>query len=140
MRTSTPVSSLRKWVMWMAPAYQSAIAADPEDADAKCNLGVILRVAMGDLAGAKAAYLAAIEADPELAFAHFNLGVLLEVMGDLKGAKAAFQGAIAADPEDTRRQIAYGVYFSLALYCAFLRSIGSQVFLSLAKGPENGLR
>ena len=70
------------------------------------------------------------------------------LLSDMREAFLAIPGMDAmkvelivnTDMHLTRRQIAYGVYFSLALYCAFLRSNGSRVFLSLAKGPENGSR
>ena len=58
-------------------AYRAAITADPRDANAHYNLGLLLENERKDFDGAEAAYRAAIAADPGHAHAHINLGLLL---------------------------------------------------------------
>ena len=52
--------------------------ADPGDAPAHYNLGLLLHNVRKDFDGAEAAYRAVIAADPGHADAHSNLGILLE--------------------------------------------------------------
>jgi len=82
-------------------ASREALAIDPSDACAHCNLGYALE-AGGLPAGAEAAFRgAATAADPQLAaVAHCNLGFILERRGDKAGAEAAYRAAAAANPRD----------------------------------------
>ena len=78
-------------------SYRAAVAADPSDAKAHCNLGVLL-FQRQDVDGAEASLRAAIAADPSDANAHYNLGSLLqEGRNDAAGAITAYLAAVAAD-------------------------------------------
>ena len=57
-------------------AFRAAIKADPGNAAAHSNLGVLLKNERKDVDGAEKAYRAAIKVDPGHATAHFNLAVL----------------------------------------------------------------
>jgi tetratricopeptide (TPR) repeat protein len=59
-------------------AIDHALAADPDNAAANTERGIMLRE-QGKFAEAEAAYRRALAADPEHALAHYNLGVLLDV-------------------------------------------------------------
>jgi DNA-binding transcriptional MerR regulator len=61
--------------------YRAAAAADPEDARARYNLGVVLED-QHETDRAMAAYRDALRVDDSLAAAHFNLSRLCEAMGD----------------------------------------------------------
>jgi DNA-binding transcriptional MerR regulator len=79
-------------------AYQQALAADPNFADAHINLGRLDHEA-GELGKAEARYQIAVRCAPDDATCHFNLGVLLEDRGRPDEAVFAYQRAIACDPE-----------------------------------------
>lgn len=57
-----------------------------------------LRLAQGDLEGARRAYERLVKLHPTLAIAHYNLGLTLKAMGDLPGAIAAYEQAIQLNP------------------------------------------
>ncbi|HEX5049140.1 MAG TPA: tetratricopeptide repeat protein [Gammaproteobacteria bacterium] len=61
-----------------AAAIERALAADPDNAAANTERGIMLRE-QGKFAEAEAAYRRALAADPQHALAHYNLGVLLDV-------------------------------------------------------------
>jgi len=78
---------------------RAAIQADPGNAEAHNNLGVLLKNERRDVDGAEKAHRAAIEADPGNAEAHSNLGLLLKnERNDVDGAEKAFRAATEADP------------------------------------------
>jgi tetratricopeptide (TPR) repeat protein len=78
-------------------AYERALKADPEHADAHVNLGRLLHEE-GAPAAAEKHYRAALEADPQHETAAFNLGVALEDLGKIEAAIRAYQQALALDP------------------------------------------
>ena len=78
-------------------AYERAIAADPDHADAHVNLGRLLHEE-GAPAAAEAHYRAALECDDEHETAAFNLGVALEDLGRTADAIRAYRRAIELDP------------------------------------------
>ncbi|MDX1693297.1 MAG: tetratricopeptide repeat protein [Ketobacteraceae bacterium] len=59
-------------------AYQSAIAANPDNMKARLDLGMVYR-AQGYFAEAQETYLKALERWPDFAEAHYNLGVLYDL-------------------------------------------------------------
>ncbi len=79
-----------------ADAYRSAIAAQPDYAEAHLNLGRLLHES-GHLVEAEAHYRAAAAADPADALARFNLGVVLEDRGRREAALAAYRDALRLD-------------------------------------------
>lgn len=79
-------------------AYRSAIALDPDFADAWLNLGVLLGES-GRLAEAVALYRQALERLPRQALLHFNLAVMLEDAGRAAEALAAYDRCLAIDAE-----------------------------------------
>ena len=80
-------------------AYERAIAADPDHADARVNLGRLLHEE-GAPAAAEKHYRAALESDPEHDTAAFNLGVALEDLGRIDAAIRAYKSALALDPDN----------------------------------------
>jgi tetratricopeptide (TPR) repeat protein len=80
-------------------AYERALRADPEHADAHVNLGRILHEE-GAPAAAEQHYRAALEANPEHETAAFNLGVALEDLGKIDDAIRAYKDALAFDDEN----------------------------------------
>lgn len=78
-------------------AYEGSIAADPEFADAHCNLGsVYFNQERRKLA--KACFERAIEIDPRHLEAHLNLATLLEDEGRNESALRHYKLALAVDP------------------------------------------
>jgi tetratricopeptide (TPR) repeat protein len=80
-------------------AYERAIAADAEHADAHVNLGRLLHEE-GAPAAAEPHYRAALEADPAHETAAYNLGVVLEDLGRTNDAIRAYERALAINPEN----------------------------------------
>jgi len=78
-------------------AYRSAIEADPEFADAHCNLGTAY-YNRGERDRARVCYAEALKHDPEHVEANFNLGNLLEEAGRREAALSRYKIAIRADP------------------------------------------
>ncbi len=78
-------------------AYRHAIDADPDFADAHCNLGTVY-FNRGHREAAKAAYIDALAADPGHLEANFNLANLLEELGQRDAARAHYEAAVASDP------------------------------------------
>jgi tetratricopeptide (TPR) repeat protein len=78
-------------------AYRSALQADPEFADAHCNLGTA-HYNRGERTRARACYEEALRHDSEHAEANFNLGNLLEEAGQREAALSRYKVATRADP------------------------------------------
>ncbi len=78
-------------------AWKGALALDPADAKANCNLGFALE-RRGNLDEAMEYYRKALEADSQLAEAHNNLGIALLQKGQLDAAIVHFQRALDANP------------------------------------------
>lgn len=78
-------------------AYEKALVADPEFADAHCNLGTVY-YNQERRAKARASFERALELDPEHLEAHLNLAVLLEEDGRQESALPHYKRALAADP------------------------------------------
>lgn len=82
-----------------AEAFAKAVAANPESAGARVNLGTALAF-LGRKDEAMTEYRAALERDPASGTAHHNLARLLLERGDAQGAFEHFQAALVADPRD----------------------------------------
>ena len=78
-------------------AYGRSLALEPNQVDARVNLGC-LHHAGGKLEDAEAAYRAALELRPGDAIATFDLAVVLEDLGRLEDAKASYQRTLELDP------------------------------------------
>ena len=78
-------------------AYRKAIAAEPLNAGAHYNYGV-LSLQRENLPDARSAFTSAIRADPNYAEALDSLGAIVETSSDLNGAATLFRRAIAAKP------------------------------------------
>lgn len=77
-------------------AYERAVAADPDHADARVNLGRLLHEE-GAPAAAEKQYRAALAVEPDHDTAAFNLGVALEDLGRIDDAVRAYERALALD-------------------------------------------
>ena len=78
---------------------RSAIATDPQSADAQVSLGNVLSH-LDRAEEAEAAYLRAIHIDPKSASANYDLGLLYSESGRVAEAEAAFQQAALLAPSD----------------------------------------
>jgi arylsulfatase A-like enzyme len=77
--------------------FRAVLAADPENPDARKDLGILL-LARGKREEARDWLQKAVAADPELAEAWNGLGVALSQGGDRKGAVNAWRQAVSRDP------------------------------------------
>ncbi|MBT8452090.1 MAG: tetratricopeptide repeat protein [Deltaproteobacteria bacterium] len=77
--------------------FEKALAADPDDARAWLDWGLV-HEETGDWAPAEKAYRRAASIDPQFAEAFNNLGVLLREAGKLAEAAVALERAVALDP------------------------------------------
>jgi len=80
-----------------AAAYESAIAAAPEEAGPYLGLGV-LAVRAGDLNAARAAFDRGLARLPDSADLAYNAGLVRALAGDLDGAIAGFERALVLAP------------------------------------------
>jgi eukaryotic-like serine/threonine-protein kinase len=78
-------------------AFEEAIAADPRDARAHLNLGIVLEMT-DEPAGAERAYRTAIEVRPDFGEALNNLGLLLLETGRAAEARGPLEQAVEAAP------------------------------------------
>jgi tetratricopeptide (TPR) repeat protein len=95
-------------------AYETALALDPDLAEAHVNLGRLLH-GSGDVEAAERHYRDALDASPNDATAAFNLGVALEDLGREQEALEAYEMALASDPTDA------DAHFNAASLCERLR-------------------
>jgi tetratricopeptide (TPR) repeat protein len=79
--------------------YKTAIALQPDFADAHNNLGVAYKE-MGKYDDAIAEYKTALSIDPGLAMAHNNLGETLDKLGRIPEAFVEIQKAAQLNPDD----------------------------------------
>jgi tetratricopeptide (TPR) repeat protein len=84
-----------------AAAYQSVIAAFPEDFESWNNLGNV-RAAMGDLDGAVDAFLRAITLRPDIVEMVFNLSEVLAAAERDEERRAVMREAARVSPDDVR--------------------------------------
>ncbi|MGH0034877.1 MAG: tetratricopeptide repeat protein [Myxococcota bacterium] len=78
-------------------AYRQAVTADPEMADAHCNLGAVL-YNQGERGRAKACFERCLEIDPWHVEANFNLANVLEEEGRDRDALRHYSSALKGDP------------------------------------------
>lgn len=78
-------------------AYEKALVADPEFADAHCNLGTVF-YNQERKAKARACFERTLELDPGHLEAHLNLAVMLEEDGRQESALVHYKRALEADP------------------------------------------
>jgi tetratricopeptide (TPR) repeat protein len=78
-----------------------AAAANPEDAAAQFNKGILL-FNQGDTAGAQKAFEAAIGADPELAEAHYYLATILVGQNKVPEAVAQLEKYLSMNPTNAQ--------------------------------------
>ena len=76
--------------------FRSVLDADPDNAYAHYNLGLIAQRS-GDTAGAMTQYDAALAAEPDFGSALYNKGILTETT-DLSAAVRLYREAVAAEP------------------------------------------
>jgi tetratricopeptide (TPR) repeat protein/CHAT domain-containing protein len=76
---------------------KKAVAADPDYAEAWCNLGY-QRVVIGDLDGATKAFQKALEGKPDMVSAHMGLGYGLAEKGKLTDAISHLEKGIGLNP------------------------------------------
>ncbi|HEX9636860.1 MAG TPA: tetratricopeptide repeat protein [Acidobacteriota bacterium] len=82
-----------------AAAFAKAVAARPDSAGARVNLGTAL-ARMEDPAGAMLQYREALKLEPRSTAAHFNLAALLAEQGSEDQAIEHFEAVLAIDPAD----------------------------------------
>ena len=80
-----------------AELLKEAVAAQPDDATVRMNLGAAL-VRAGQPELARSELETAVRLDPEVPRTHFNLGTLLVSMQDDPAAIERFESALALDP------------------------------------------
>lgn len=98
-----------------AAAYRRAIEADPDFADAHCNLGAVHHQ-LGRRAEARACYERALACDPGHVEAHLNLASLAEEEDRREAALAHYKAALRADPLRAETHLAVALlYERLAL-------------------------
>jgi tetratricopeptide (TPR) repeat protein len=78
--------------------YERALALDPHDEKARCNLGT-LHKRQNDLQAAMREYLAVLEHDPRSALARYNLAILFATMRIYREAVREFELAVKYDPQ-----------------------------------------
>lgn len=78
-------------------AYEKALAADPDFADAHCNLGTVF-YNQERKAKARACFERALTIDPGHLEAHLNLAVMLEEEGRYESALSHYKRALDSDP------------------------------------------
>ena len=94
-------------------AYEKALAADPEFADAHCNLGTVF-YNQERKSKARDCFNRTLEFDPRHLEAHLNLAVMLEEEGRQEAALVYYKRADEIDP------LCAETHVSLALYFLFL--------------------
>ena len=91
-------------------AYERALGADPELADAHCNLGSVY-FNQGRRATAKACFERALEIDSQHLEAHLNLATLLEDEGRNESALPHYKAAVAVDPLQPDTHVSLALLF-----------------------------
>jgi tetratricopeptide (TPR) repeat protein len=89
-------------------AYRSAIALNPNLAEAHYNYGVLLFSTQGDPNEAKALFEKTIAIDPAHAAAHHNLGGILQQQGNLAAAQREFEKSVEIDPASRNSRFQLG--------------------------------
>jgi Flp pilus assembly protein TadD len=84
-----------------AALFGEAVAADPENLEARLNLGAAY-LQLGREEPAREALAAVLEREPDNAKALFNLGMLEASRGDPQAAEALLQRSVEADPQNPR--------------------------------------
>lgn len=98
--------------------YRQAVAADPENLEARQGLGATL-AQQGDLEGAREQLAYVLERDPENVLARYNLAGTLVRGGDLDAAVAEYRRILEQAPENADARLALaGVLQSRGEYIA----------------------
>jgi tetratricopeptide (TPR) repeat protein len=90
-----------------AEEFRKAVAAKPDSAVARINLGVTLSQ-LGDAQGAAEQFEESIRLEPRSVNAHYNLAILLARQNQHEKAIAHLESALAVDPNDTSVQFLLG--------------------------------
>ena len=85
--------------------YRQAIAAAPQHASARLNLGAALEAA-GDLDGAEGAYRAVLGFEPANAYAHYNLANVAQARGAAQDAADLLRIALREKPDFPEARVA----------------------------------
>ena len=88
--------------------YEARIAWEPEDAEARLDLGLTL-LHQGDVAGARRELERAVELDPGHVRARFQLGRVIARAKDAAGARAQFERVLALEPDHAGAMLQFGV-------------------------------
>jgi tetratricopeptide (TPR) repeat protein len=91
-------------------AYRRALEADPQFADAHCNLGAVHHQ-QNRHAEARACYERAVACDPNHVEAHLNLAALDEEEERPEAALAHYRAALRADPMRAETQLAIALLY-----------------------------
>lgn len=91
-------------------AYRRALEADPDFADAHCNLGAVHQQ-RDRRDAARACYERALDCDPSHVEANLNLASLLEEEGRDEAALAHYKAALRADPLRTEAHLAVALLY-----------------------------
>eukprot|EP00927_Polykrikos_kofoidii_P051033 TRINITY_DN44848_c0_g1_i1.p1 TRINITY_DN44848_c0_g1~~TRINITY_DN44848_c0_g1_i1.p1 ORF type:complete len:497 (-),score=96.95 TRINITY_DN44848_c0_g1_i1:110-1600(-) len=118
----------------MIASLQAAVEADPHDADAWCNLGVV-EAEQGNVEKAMASFSAAVRANPSHAAAQRNLGEALRHRGDLAPAERALREALRLAPDEAAAETCCGLGATLGLQGNFHEAI---MFFRKALDAEPG--
>jgi len=130
-------------------AYQRALAADPQHAEAHYRTGLAWRDQQ-QFASAIASYRRALALKPDYIEAHNNLGVVLQLENHLEDARACYRRAVELGPDFSQPYINLGRLCELlgareeAAQC-YRKAIAAQVepetfrhFLDAAEGVTTG--
>jgi tetratricopeptide (TPR) repeat protein len=91
-------------------AYEKALDADPEFADAHCNLGTVF-YNQERKARARACFERTLELDPGHLEAHLNLAVMLEEDGRQESALVHYKRALEADPLSAETHVSLALLY-----------------------------
>jgi Flp pilus assembly protein TadD len=86
------------------PAYVRAAELNPDDPNARINLGIV-RAESGDDAGARTAWQEVLRAHPGNCDASNNLGTLASRAGDLEAAASRYASTLRACPRDPQAHL-----------------------------------
>jgi tetratricopeptide (TPR) repeat protein len=124
--TASPVLALQRALEWFErgckldshcstygdaiEAYRCALEADPEFADAHCNLGSVY-FNQDRRAAARACFERALEIEPRHLEANLNLATLLEEEGRNEAALRHYKAALEADPLTPDTHVSLGLLY-----------------------------
>jgi tetratricopeptide (TPR) repeat protein len=109
-----------------AVEFRKAVAAGPDNVEARINLGVTLSQ-LGDAQAATEQFEEAIRIDPRRVNAHYNLAILLAGQNQHEKAIAHLQSAMAIEPNDSSVQFLLGSELVKVGRCREAAKLGANI-------------